>query len=401
MGMRRTPAVVRYPLVGLVMAATAAAVGGCGGGPQGGPPPGPAEVGTVTLRPQRVVLSTELPGRTAPFLVAEVRPQVNGLLLERRFEEGADVRAGELLYRIDPEPYRAAVAEAEAALAMAEAHLPATRARVERLRELVEVRAVGQQDVDDAEAARLQAEAGIAAARAAVASARIHLGYTPIRAPISGRTGKSTVTVGALVTAYQPNPLVVIQQLDPIYVDVTQSAAELLRLRRVVASGDLTIDGESASRVRLLLEDGSPYPHEGTLEFRDVTVDPATGAVSLRMVFPNPDHLLLPGMFVRAVVEEGVDEDAILAPQQGVTRDPRGNAVALVVDAEGKVEERRLVLGRALGDRWLVTAGLAGGDRLIVDGLQRVRPGVAVSAVDVETAAAENGSPDGEPAAEN
>ncbi|KAB2964332.1 MAG: efflux RND transporter periplasmic adaptor subunit [Thermoanaerobaculia bacterium] len=383
------------------MAATAAAVGGCGGGPQGGLPPGPAEVGTVTLRPQRVVLSTELPGRTAPFLVAEVRPQVNGLLLERRFEEGADVRAGELLYRIDPEPYRAAVAEAEAALAMAEAHLPATRARVERLRELVEVRAVGQQDVDDAEAARLQAEAGIAAARAAVASARIHLGYTPIRAPISGRTGKSTVTVGALVTAYQPNPLVVIQQLDPIYVDVTQSAAELLRLRRVVASGDLTIDGESASRVRLLLEDGSPYPHEGTLEFRDVTVDPATGAVSLRMVFPNPDHLLLPGMFVRAVVEEGVDEDAILAPQQGVTRDPRGNAVALVVDAEGKVEERRLVLGRALGDRWLVTAGLAGGDRLIVDGLQRVRPGVAVSAVDVETAAAENGSPDGEPAAEN
>jgi len=355
----------------------------------------------VTLRPERVVLSTELPGRTAPFLVAEVRPRVNGLLLQRRFEEGADVRAGELLYQIDPEPYRAAVAEAEASLAMAEARLPAIRARVERLRELVEIRAVGQQEVDDAEAARLQAEAGIAAARAAVASARIHLEYTPIRAPISGRAGKSSVTVGALVTAYQPNPLVVIQQLDPIYVDVTQSSADLLRLRRVVARGDLTIDGESASRVRLLLEDGTPYAHEGTLEFRDVTVDPATGAVSLRMVFPNPDHLLLPGMFVRAVVEEGVDEDAILAPQQGVTRDPRGNAVALVLDAEGKVEERTLVLGRALGDRWLVTSGLASGDRLIVDGMQRVRPGAPATAVDVGTTPAKDPSASGAPAAGN
>ncbi|MBP1642392.1 MAG: acriflavin resistance periplasmic protein [Acidobacteria bacterium] len=353
---------------------------GCGK-PAAPPPPGPPEVGVVTLAPERVVLTTELPGRTTPYLVAEVRPQVHGILQKRHFEEGADVRAGELLYQIDPAPYQAAVAQAEAALAMAEANVPAARSRAERLRGLVASRAVGAQDAEDAEAALRQAEASVAAARATLDSARIQLSYTPIRAPISGRSGRSSVTAGALVTAYQPVPLVTIQQLDPIYVDVAQSSAEVLRLRRVLSSGVLTRDDRSAKRVRLLLEDGTPYAHEGTLQFQDVTVAPTTGSVTLRMVFPNPDHLLLPGMFVRAVVEEGVDEAAILAPQQGVTRDPRGNAYALVAGADGKVESRELQLGRAIGSRWLVESGLAPGDRVIVDGLQFLRPGMDVSAV--------------------
>jgi membrane fusion protein (multidrug efflux system) len=368
----------------------------CGRQEAAGPPPAPPQVGIVTLAAERVVLTRELPGRTAAFLVAEIRPQVNGILQRRDFVEGADVRAGSQLYQIDPAPYRAALQQAEAALAMAEATLPAARSRAERLRGLVETRAVGQQDVDDAEAALLQAEATVAAARAAVESARIQLSYTPIRAPISGRIGRSSVTPGALVTAYQPTPLAVIQQLDPIYVDVTQSSAELLRLRRLLASGELTGGGASASRVRLLLEDGTPYPNEGTLQFRDVTVQPTTGAITLRLVFPNPDQVLLPGMFVRAVVEEGIDESAILAPQQGVGRDPRGNAYALVVGAESKVESREIRIGRAIGNRWLVTSGLAAGDRVIVDGLMTLRPGMAVTPVDAATPSA---APGGAPAA--
>jgi len=380
--------------LGTTLVVTSLALG-CGK-PAAGPPPGPPEVGVVTLTPERVVLTTELPGRTSPYLVAEVRPQVNGLLQQRNFEEGADVRAGQLLYQIDPAPYRAAVDQAEAALAMAEANLPAMRSRAERLRGLVESRAAGEQTAEDAEAAVRQAEASIAASQAAVESARIQLSYTPIKAPISGRTGRSAVTVGALVTAYQPVPLVTIQQLDPIYVDVTQSSAEVLRLRRVLSSGALTRDADSARRVRLLLEDGTPYAHEGTLKFQDVTVAPSTGAVTLRMVFPNPDHILLPGMFVRAVVEEGVNEAAILAPQQGVSRDPRGNAYALVVGADGKVESRTLEIGRAFGNRWLVTSGLAAGDRVIVDGLLAVRPGIQVNAVPAgETPAAAGPDPAG------
>jgi membrane fusion protein, multidrug efflux system len=355
--------------------------------PAGGPPPGPPDVGTVTLAQERVVLTSELPGRTAPYLVAEVRPQVSGLLLQRHFEEGADVRAGELLYEIDPAPYRAAADQAEAALAMAEANLPAAKARAERLRGLAAIHAVGEQDIEDAEAAFHRAEASVAASRAALASARINLAWTPIKAPISGRTGRSSVTVGALVTAYQPMPLVTIQQLDPIYVDVQQSSAELLRLRRVLSSGELARDEKSAGRVRLVLEDGTPYAHEGALKFQDVTVEPTTGSVTLRMVFPNPEYILLPGMFVRAVVEEGVDESAILAPQQGVSRDSRGNAVALVLGPDGKVEQRTLELGRALGNRWLVVNGLSAGDQLIVDGLQRVRPGVPARAVPVTSGA--------------
>jgi membrane fusion protein (multidrug efflux system) len=365
--------------------------------PAAGPPPGPPEVGIVTLAPERVVLTTELPGRTAPYLVAEVRPQVSGLLQQRRFEEGADVRAGQLLYEIDPAPYRAAVDQAEAALAMAEANLPAAKARAERLRGLAAIHAVGEQDIEDAEAAFHRAEASVAASRAALESTRINLAWTPIKAPISGRTGRSGITVGALVTAYQPAPLVTIQQLDPIYVDVQQSSADLLRLRRVLSSGALTRDGESAGRVQLVLEDGTPYAHEGTLKFQDVTVAPTTGSVTLRMVFPNPEHLLLPGMFVRAIVEEGVDENAILAPQQGVSRDPRGNAVALVLGPDGKVGERTLELGRALGNRWLIITGLAAGDQLIVDGLQRVRAGATARAVPVASGAAAGSAPGAAP----
>ncbi|HQN96790.1 MAG TPA: efflux RND transporter periplasmic adaptor subunit [Thermoanaerobaculales bacterium] len=368
--------------VALTVAATAVVLLPTGCGRNAAPPPrGPAEVGVVTLAPERVVLSKELPGRTSAFLVAEIRPQVSGLIQQRRFTEGADVRAGELLYQIDPAPYQAAYDQAAAALAVAEAGLPALRSRAARLQELVAIRAVGQQDADDAAAALAQAEANALASKAAVESARINLSYTPIRAPISGRIGKSNVTVGALATAYQPVPLAVIQQLDPIYVDVIQASADLLRLRRNHATTGSAV-GESAVRtVRLLLEDGTPYPLPGTLAFRDVTVDPTTGSVTLRLIFPNPDHTLLPGMYVRAIVEEGASDQAILVPQQGVSRDVTGEAYAWVVNAEGKVEQRPLEVDQAIGDRWLVTNGLAAGDRVIVEGQQRVRPGDAVTAV--------------------
>ena len=373
------------------------------------PPAGPAEVATVTLRPEKIVLTTELPGRTAAYLVAEIRPQVSGLLQKRLFEEGAEIHQGDLLYQIDPVPYQAAYDQAKAALAtseanvataeanvvMAEANLPAIRSRAERLKGLVAIRAVGQQDYDDASAALRQAEANLAVrrtaveasraavevSRTAVESARINLSYTPIKAPIAGRIGRSNITVGAMVTAYQPVPLAVIQQLDPIYVDVTQASVDLLRLRREMDSGTLKSDA-SRHKVQLLLEDGTPYPVSGMLQFQDVTVDSTTGSVTLRMVFANPKQVLLPGMFVRAVIEEGVDEQALLIPQQGVSRDPKGNPIALVVDAADKVEQRAIVLDRAIGDKWLVTKGLAPGDRLIVEGIEKVRPGVSVRAVD-------------------
>ncbi len=378
-----------FPVPALPLGAVLAmvALGTACGKPPAGPPQGPAEVGVVTMAPEKVVLTTELPGRTSPFLVAEVRPQVNGILRERTFEEGSDVKAGDLLYQIDPAPYQAAFEQSKASLAMAEANLPAARSRAERMKGLVEIHAVGQQDYDDAVAALQQAEASVAAAKATVESARINLSYTPIRAPISGRTGRSSVTVGALVTAYQPVPLATVQQLDPIYVDVAQSSAELLRLQKSFKGGALTKDA-SWSRVKLILEDGTLYPREGKLKFREVTVDPATGSVTLRMVFPNPDHVLLPGMYVRAVVEEGVLLDAILVPQQGVARTPKGEPYALVAGKDGKVEQRMLTVGRAMGDRWLVTAGLAAGDQVIVEGTQRVRPGADVKAVPYDPPAA-------------
>lgn len=344
-------------------------------------PKGTPEVAVVTLQPERVAITSELPGRTSAFLMAEVHPQVNGIVQQRLFTEGSDVKQGEVLYQIDPRPYQAAYDTAAAALARAEANLPAVRKRAERFKELVAVNAVGQQDYDDAAAAFKQAEAEVQSLKAGAEAARINLGYTRITAPISGRTGKSSVTPGALATAYQGPAFTTIQQLDQVYVDSPQSSAVLLAIQRNLAASRLRGGTPEQAKVKLLLEDGTPYAQTGILKFSDVTVDPSTGSQILRMVFPNPKHVLLPGMYVRAIVEEGVADQAILAPQQGVTRDPKGNAVALVVDASGKVEQRTLVVDRAIGSKWLITEGLRAGDRVIVEGLQKVRPGAAVKAV--------------------
>ena len=327
----------------------------------------PPEVATVTVTTQKVLLTTELPGRTAPYLIAEIRPQVSGLLLKRLFTEGSDVTAGQELYQIDPAPF-------QAALDSAEANLPSLRSRAARFKEALSDKSVSQQDFDDADGALKQAEAQ-------AATARINLGYTRITSPISGRIGKSAVTDGAIVTAYQATPLAVIQQLDPIYVDVPQSTAEVLKLERRLKNGTMNGDSASASQVELFLEDGTQYSLKGTLQFRDVSVDPTTASVILRMVFPNPNGVLLPGMFVRAKIEEGINEQAILIPQQAVSRDPKGNPLAMLVGADGKAARRDVVLDRALGDQWLVTSGLAPGDQLIVEGGQNAKPGMAVRVV--------------------
>ncbi len=345
------------------------------------PPAAVPEVATVIVTTQRVILTTELPGRTSPYLMAEIRPQVNGLIQKRLFTEGADVKAGQELYQIDPAPFQAALDNATAALGRAEASLPAVRSRAERFKQALADKAVSKQDFDDADSALKQAEADTQYYRAMVETARINLGYARIVSPITGRIGKSTVTSGAIVTAYQPTPLATIQQLDPIYVDVPQSTAALLQLQRRL-KGEQTKHGETEQKtVQLILEDGTPYPLEGTLQFRDISVDPTTGSVILRAVFPNPNDVLLPGMFVRAMVKEGVNEQAILIPQQAVARDPKGNPTALIVDAAGKVEQRKLVLDRAMDDQWLVSSGLATGDRVIAEGMQKVRPGAAVKEV--------------------
>ena len=317
--------------------------GGCGSGSaqQAGPPPAP-EVATVTMQPQQVELTTELPGRTSPYLVAEIRPQVNGIIKKRLFREGSDVKAGQLLYQIDPAPFQVALDSAKASLGKAQANLPSIRLKAERYKELLVDKAVSRQDSDDAAAAMEQAQADIEYWKAQVEAARINLGYTRVTAPISGRIGKSNVTDGALVTAYQPATLATIQQLDPIYVDVTQSSAELLRLKRNLEAGRLSAAGKNGRKVCILLEDGNLCPQPGTLQFRDVTVDQTTGSFTLRIVVPNPKHLLLPGMFVRAAVQEGIAERAILVPQQGVSRTPKGDPFALIVDEHGKVQQRIL-----------------------------------------------------------
>lgn len=354
----------------------------CGKSPGGGPQQaGTPEVAVVAVQPESVAINTDLPGRTSAYLVAEVRPQVSGIVQKRLFTEGSDVKAGEVLYQIDPATYEAAYAGAKAALARAEANVMSIRNRVQRYTELVTINAVSQQEHDDALAALKQAEADIEANKAVAETARINLAYTRVTAPITGRIGKSNVTVGALVTANQPSPLTVIQQLDPIYVDATQSSANLLQLKRNIAAGRIKGDGPDQARVKLLLEDGTPYPLEGKLTFSDITVDSSTGSFILRMVFPNQKHTLLPGMYVRALVQEGVADRAILAPQQGVSRDPKGNPVALIVDAEGKVQQRMITVDRAIGDKWLVTSGLKPGDQVIVEGIQKVRPGASVKAV--------------------
>ena len=333
------------------------------------------------MKPQQVELTTELPGRTSPHLVAEIRPQVNGIIQKRLFREGADVKAGQLLYQIDPAPFQVAYDSAKASLGKAQANLPSIRLRAERYRELLADRAVSKQDYDDASAAMEQARAEIAYWKSQVDAARINLGYARVTAPIAGRIGKSSVTDGALVTAYQPTALATIQQLNPIYVDVTQSSAELLRLKRNLEAGRLSADSKNGRKVHILLEDGTAYPLEGMLQFRDVTVDQATGSFTLRIVVPNPKHMLLPGMFVRALVQEGIAEQAILVPQQGMSRTPKGEPYVLIVDETGKVQQRMLTLNRAIGDQWLVSCGLSAGDRVVVEGSLNVRPGSAVKAV--------------------
>ena len=367
-------------------------LGGCGR-EQGPPPPPVPEVTVVTVRPQQVVLAVELPGRTSPYRVAEIRPQVNGLIQKRLFTEGSDVQAGQVLYQIDPAPFQAVLDNAMAALGRAEANLPPIQLRTNRYREALADRAVSQQDYDDVAAALKQAEADIRFWRAMVETAGINLGYARVTSPISGRIGKSSVTDGALVTAYQPVALATIQQLDPIYVDVPQSTSELLRLKRRLEDGRLNHDGTKLKKIRLILEDGTAYPLEGALQFRDITVDPTTGSVILRAVFPNPKGLLLPGMFVRAVVTEGVSEQAILIPQQAVSRDPKGNPLALILDPAGKVEQRMLTLDRAIDDQWLVTSGLTSGDRVIVEGKLKVRPGATVKEVPVAAGEKESAPP--------
>ena len=398
-------------------------LGGCDRSTQSQPPPIVPEVATVTVKPQKVVLTTELPGRTAAFRIAEIRPQVSGLIQKRLFTEGSDVKAGQMLYQIDPALFQAALDNATANLAVmrksadrARAALGASIAGVTRQRATLELARINRRRFEDAfkdravstsqrdqavtnaevaeatlraaeaqvesdRAAVAVAEAAIHQAEAAVETVRINLGYCRVTAPLTGRIGRSNVTEGAIVTAYQPVPLATIQQLDPIYVDVPQSTTELLRLKQRLEDGRLNQNGKNQSKVKLLMEDGTAYPLEGTLQFRDVTVDPTTGSVILRVVFPNPKGVLLPGMFVRAVIKEGVNEQAILIPQQGVSRDRKGNPVSLIVDAEGKVEQRMLTLDRAIGDKWLVSSGLAPGDRVIVEGMQRVRPGMPVKVV--------------------
>ena len=356
---------------------------GQGQGPKGMPPGagGPAEVGVITVQPETVAISSELSGRTAASVIAEIRPQIGGIVQRRLFAEGGEVKAGDVLYQIDPAVYQANYDSARAGLAKATANLETVRLKVERFKPLLASKMVTQQAFDDVSANFHQAEADVASGKAAVELARINLAYTRVQSPISGRIGKSTVTQGALVTANQPTALATVQQLDPINVDVTQSSTEMMRMRRALDGGALKSAGADQARVKLILDDGSIYPLEGQLQFSEATVDPGTGSVTLRAVFPNPKRDLLPGMYVRAIVEEGVAENAIVVPQQGIAHDPKGNAVAMVVSAEGKVEQRAVKTERAIGNKWLISDGLKAGEQLIVEGLQKARPGAPVNAV--------------------
>lgn len=350
-----------------------------------GAPPGPqgrVEVGVVTLHPQSVAITAEMPGRTTASLVAEVRPQVGGIIQSRLFEEGSEVAAGDPLYQIDPASYQAAYDSAVASLQKAEAAVPSAQSKVDRYQNLIKQNAVSKQDYDDAVASLAQAKADVASAKASVETARIDLDYTRITAPIGGRIDKSSLTPGALVTASQETALTTIRTLDPINVDVTQSSTNLLNLRQAIAEGRIKITGDDV-KVRLKLDGGAIYSHPGTLEFTSSFVDQTTGTYAVRAVFPNPDRLLLPGMYVRAMVEEGVAPDSFLVPQRGVTRNTKGEPVALVVGADGKVEQRVLTVSRSVGNSWLVETGVADGDRVIVEGSQFARPGQEVSAVDV------------------
>ncbi|ECL8549009.1 multidrug efflux RND transporter periplasmic adaptor subunit AcrA [Salmonella enterica] len=340
------------------------------------------EVGVVTLKTEPLQITTELPGRTVAYRIAEVRPQVSGIILKRNFVEGSDIEAGVSLYQIDPATYQATYDSAKGDLAKAQAAANIAELTVKRYQKLLGTQYISKQEYDQALADAQQATAAVVAAKAAVETARINLAYTKVTSPISGRIGKSSVTEGALVQNGQASALATVQQLDPIYVDVTQSSNDFLRLKRELANGSLKQENGKA-KVDLVTSDGIKFPQSGTLEFSDVTVDQTTGSITLRAIFPNPDHTLLPGMFVRARLQEGTKPTALLVPQQGVTRTPRGDATVLVVGADNKVETRQIVASQAIGDKWLVTDGLKAGDRVVVSGLQKVRPGAQVKVQEI------------------
>ncbi|KHT19588.1 efflux RND transporter periplasmic adaptor subunit [Pectobacterium carotovorum] len=372
------------PLAAVLMLSGGLMLAGCdsGNNQQGGAQQQMPEVGIVTLKTEALNVMTELPGRTSAYRIAEVRPQVGGIILKRNFVEGSDIKAGASLYQIDPATYQASYNSAKGSLAQAQAQAEIARLTVNRYKPLLGTNYVSKQDYDQAVATSRQADAAVQAAKAAVDTAQINLAYTKVNSPIEGRVGKSTVTEGALVATGQATALTTVQQLDPIYVDVTQSSNDFLQLKKELESGTLK-QSEGKANVRLLLENGTEYAEAGTLEFSDVTVDETTGSITLRAIFPNPQHNLLPGMFVRARLDSGVNPTALLVPQQGVTRDPRGQATAMVVGEGDKVEPRTLKTSKAIGDKWLVTEGLKAGDRVIVTGLQKIRPGAQVKTKEV------------------
>lgn len=375
------------PLAVVLMLSGSLALTGCNDKEaQQGAPHAP-QVGVVTLKTEPLNVTTELPGRTAAFRIAEVRPQVGGIILKRNFAEGSEIKAGTSLYQIDPATYQAAYNSAKGDLVKAQANAQISRLTVTRYKPLLGTNYISKQDYDTAVATAAQADAAVVSAKAAVENARINLAYTKVTSPISGRIGISSVTEGALVSTGQTNALATVQQLDPIYVDVTQSSNDFLRLKQELADGSLKqVNGKA--QVKLLLDNGKEYSQAGTLEFSDVTVDETTGSITLRAIFPNPNDALLPGMFVRARLDEGVNDNALLVPQQGITRNPRGDATAMVIGADNKVEIRTVTTTQAIGDKWVVTDGLKSGDKVIVTGLQKIKPGVQVTAQEVDQNAA-------------
>ena len=387
-----TPCNTPFRSVGILLLPLLLALSACGGkegappAPQGGGQPPPV-VTVITAQQESIPRTVELPGRTSPYLIAELRPQVNGIIKARKFEEGSLVEAGQLLYQIDPSIYQAALDGAEASLERAEANVYASKLKAQRAAELVKINAVSKEAHDDAQAALKQAQADVALAKAALDKARIDLNYTRLTAPISGRIGRSAFTPGALVTANQAEALATVQQLDPIYVDLTQSSADLLAFKRDLDLGKVRRTATDGIPVTLLLEDGSPYPLEGALAFSEVTVNQDTGSVTLRAVFPNPKGDLLPGMYVRARLAQGIEDKAVRVPHAALTRDAKGTALLMLVSAEGKVEPRPVKAAHSLGGNWVITEGLAGGEQVIVEGLQKARPGSEVRAVDAAPAA--------------
>jgi len=376
-----------------IAAVLAGALSGCGPAPAPTGQGRPAEVGVLTLAPRSVGIVDELPGRTVAYRVAEVRPQVSGIVQKRLFAEGGEVKAGEQLYQIDPATYMAALRSAEAALQRAQANRDKAKLLRDRYGPLREQNLVSQQAYDDAVTGFEAAEADVAAAKAQLETARINVVYCQVLSPIPGRIGRTLVTEGALVTSQQETPLALVQQLDPIYVDITQSSVEMLRLQRAIAAGELQRDEQNRAEVSLTLEDGSEYAERGKLQFAEVSVDPSTGAVVLRALFPNPRRELLPGMFVRAQLTQAMKRDALLVPQRGVTRNSRGDAVVLVVGDGNVVAERIVTASRVIGSNWLISDGLRAGERVILEGLQKVRPGAEVRPVEVAQEQSQAGGP--------